>query len=537
VNEAVLEMSGWSREQIVGQVCHRLICPAAEGECPISDLGENTDRSERVLLRRDGQAVPVLKRAVLITLDGRECILESFFDITDRKRAEEAVRYQAYHDGLTRLPNRQRFREELTQAIACAIQNGTKAAVLLLDLDRFKTINDTLGHSAGDKLLKAVADRLTTCLRSRDGVARFGGDEFAVLVDEMRDAKAAASVARRMQEALRPAFRIDGIELHTTASIGISVCPRDGLTAEELVQRADVALYQAKDQGRDTFRHYASWIDATAPERLALENDLRHALDRGEFILHYQPQIRVPTGRVVGLEALLRWQRPEMGLVMPREFIPLAEETGLMHPIGEWVVGEACRQSRAWQEAGLEPTKIAVNLSASQFRQEGLERVVGRELRMASLSPELLELEINETAVMMNVSVAAELMSRLKRVGVRLCLDDFGVGSTSLVHLKQFPIDTVKVDGSFVRAVETSVTDAAIVSAIIGIGESLDLLVIGEGVETPGQVQFLRERGCDTMQGFLLGRPVGAAEVEGILRESGVRSDGMPLIWPRAHAR
>jgi len=529
VNETALEMSGNTREQLVGNLCHKYICPAEQGKCPITDLGQNIDSSERILLTRDGRDVPVIKRAVAISLGGRACILESFLDITDRKRSEEAFRFQAYHDGLTGLPNRQRFQEGLTEAIAHAAGNDSKVAVLLLDLDRFKTINDTLGHSAGDKLLQAVAGRLTACLRTSDAVARLGGDEFALLLTDIQDVESTASLARRLREGLKPPFWVDGVDLHATASIGISVFPRDGATVEQLLQRADVALYHAKDQGRDTYRHYASWIDASARARLTLENDLRRALDRGEFVLHYQPQVRIPSVQVVGLEALLRWQHPEMGLLMPGEFLPLAEETGLMQPIGEWVVGEACRQSRLWQDAGLQPVKIAVNLAASQFRQQRLTRVVERALKDTGLSPDLLELEITETAVMMNIGMAAELMARLKAVGVRLCLDDFGVGNTSLVRLKQFPIDTVKVDGSFLRTVETNPTDAAIVSAIIGIGESLGLLVIGEGVETPGQMRFLRERGCETMQGFLFSQPVSPPEVARMLRESSLRAETIPL--------
>ncbi len=521
INDAALAIVGYPREALVGHSYQELICPSVEvPRGHVAGLRGEAGAVERVLLRADGSPVPVLKRSVEIELDGSRCILESFLDITDRKRAEEAMRYQAYHDGLTALPNRRWFQDRVTEELAQASQKGTKVAVMLLDLDRFKTINDTLGHSIGDKLLQAVGARLASCLRAEDSVARIGGDEFGLVLTDVQDGESTTRVARRVLERVRPAFQIDGLDLHTTASIGISTFPGDGVTVEEMMQRADVALYHAKDQGRDTYRNYASWIDASARTRLTMENSLRRALERGEFVLHYQPQVRVPTLQIVGLEALIRWQHPEMGMLMPNEFLPVAEESGLIQPIGEWVVAEACRQSRAWQDEGLEPMRIAVNLSASQFRHQRLHRVVETAIREAALSPELLELEMTETAVMMNVGMGADLMARLKAVGVRLCLDDFGVGNTSLVRLKQFPIDTVKVDGSFLRTVDINPTDAAIVSAIIGIGDSLGLLVIGEGVELPGQMRFLRERGCNTMQGFLFSRPRSAEDAARILRGS-----------------
>ncbi len=522
VNAAALEMCGVQREEIVGFYCDNRICQSKTGKCPITDLGKEVDTSERVLLTKGGKSIPILRRAVEVLLGGRRCILESFIDITDRKKAEDAIRYQAFHDTLTGLPNRRHFQDNLREALLRSHHQGCMVSVLMLDVDRFKSVNDTLGHAAGDKLLKAVAGRLSNCLREHDAVARFGGDEFALLLTDIQDVEGTSRIAHRVLEVLKAPFNIDGFELHTTASLGVSVFPRDGSSVEELLQHADVALYYSKDQGRNTFRHYAAWIDASARARLSLENDLRRALERNEFVIHYQPQIHVPTGKIIGFEALLRWQHPDMGLLLPGEFIPLAEETGLIEPIGEWVLLEACKQNRSWQEAGFEPVRMAVNLSPSQFRQKRLTRAVAQALRDSNLDPAWLELEITETAVMANVSYAVQLMARLKENGVRLCLDDFGIGHASLRYLKQFPVNTIKVDGSFLRTVESNPTDAAIVSAIIGIGESMNLQVIGEAVETPSQLQFLRERGCDIMQGFLFSQAVNANAATELIRQNKV---------------
>ena len=537
-NPAALHLMGCLREDVIGTICHGRVCPVEAGRCPITDLNQELDSSEQVILAADRESVPVLKTAALVSLGGKRYILESFVDITERKHADEAIRYQACHDGLTDLPNRTRFYEHLHDRLAQARRANDMAAVLFLDLDRFKTINDTLGHAIGDELLKHVAARLAETLRGRDSIARLGGDEFALLLTAMENPEGAAVVARRVLASLRAPFHINGYELHTTASIGISLFPRDGADAESLLQSADIALYHAKDQGRNTFRYYDSWINASTRERLELENDLRHALEREELVVHYQPQIHVPTGRLVGMEALLRWQHPELGLLLPGRFIALAEETGLIEPIGEWVLKRTCAQNKEWQREGLPPVTIAVNISPVQFHQQDLVAVVRQALGESGLDPRYLQLELTESTAMRNVDFSIRLMARLKEMGVGLCLDDFGVGYTSLVYLKQFPLDTVKIDRMFLSGSipshnpaswsDADSSDAAIISAIIGIARSLNLGVIGEGVETSAQVRLLLERDCEVMQGYLFSRPVPSDLATALLREQQSHRTAVP---------
>jgi diguanylate cyclase (GGDEF)-like protein/PAS domain S-box-containing protein len=518
-NPAALQLLGAPREAVVGTVCHAHLCPAELGQCPITDLCQELDNSERMLITANGERIPVLKTAALVSLGGKQHILESFVDITERKQAEEAIRYQAQHDGLTDLPNRAHFLERLREGLERARRDGQAVAVLFLDLDRFKTINDTLGHAIGDELLKEVAQRLADTLRGRDRVARLGGDEFAALLTDVESPEGAAVAARRILNALRAPFSIHGHELHTAASIGIGLFPRDGDDAESLLQSADVALYHAKDQGRNTFRYYDSWINVSTRERLSLENDLRRALEREELTVYYQPQVHVPTSRIVGMEALLRWRHPELGMILPGIFIPIAEETGLIEPIGEWVLKQTCRQNKSWQRENLAPVMIAVNLSPVQFHQQNLVAAVRQALGESGLDPRHLQLEITESTAMRNVDFSIRLMGRLKEMGVSLCLDDFGVGYTSLIYLKQFPLDTVKIDRGFLGGPRTDDSDAAIISAIIAIAHSLGLGVIGEGIETPAQLRLLLERDCETMQGYLFGRPVPPEEATLLLRE------------------
>lgn len=518
-NAAALRLIGAPEEVVIGSVCHHFVCPAEEGSCPITDLNQQVSHSERVLLTATGERLPVLKTAVTVTFGGRPSILESFVDISERKRSEDAVRHQAYHDSLTGLPNRAHFYEQLGEALSAAASSNTMLAVLFLDLDRFKTINDTLGHAVGDALLQEVALRLQQCVRAEDAIARLGGDEFALLLPGLERPELAAFVAQRLLEALRVPCLINGYELHTSTSIGITLFPKDGRDAEALLQGADIALYHAKDQGRDTFRYYDSWINASTRQRLTLENDLRHALARNEFIIHYQPQVHAPSGRIVGLEALLRWQHPDLGLLLPSRFIGIAEETGLIETIGEWVLRETCTQVKAWQDEGLPRVRAAVNLSPLQFHQRNLVGVVQEALDATGLDPAYLELELTESTAMRNVDFSVKLMASLKAMGLRLCLDDFGVGYTSLVYLKQFPLDTVKIDRTFLSALQQAASDAAIISAIIGIARSLGLGIIGEGVETDAQLRFLLAHGCEVMQGYLFARPVPAPAMARLLRE------------------
>lgn len=514
-NAAALRLLEGTRESVIGAPCH-IICHDQAKDCPIVGGNQQVMNSERTLHTLQGKTLSVLKTVVPIILEGKRYLLESFVDITMQKRAEEAIRYQAQHDGLTDLPNRARFYESLREGLEVARREGSLAAVLFLDLDRFKAINDSLGHAVGDGLLQQVAQRLAETLRNRDQVARLGGDEFAALLTDLHSPEVAAVVANRLLQALTRPFFVAGYEIHISGSIGIALFPRDGEEVEALLQSADVALYQAKEQGRNTYRYYESWIKAGTRERLSLENDLHRALTRGELLLHYQPQVHVPTGQIVGMEALVRWQHPELGLLLPGTFIPIAEESGLIKGIGEWVLHQACLQSKSWQQAALPPTPIAVNLSPVQLQQD-LVGCVRSALRGADLAPAQLQLEITESAVMRNVDYGVRVMSRLKEMGVGLCLDDFGVGYTSLVYLKQFPLDTLKIDRGFLA--ESGPGNTAITAAIMGVARGLGLGVIAEGVETMAQLRLLLGLGCETMQGFLLGRPVSAEQATALLRE------------------
>jgi diguanylate cyclase (GGDEF)-like protein len=435
----------------------------------------------------------------------------------ERKQAEETIRHQAYHDALTHLPNRMLFQDRFAQALARAHRNEEMLAMLFLDLDRFKTINDTLGHAAGDRLLQQVADRLNHSLREGDTVARLGGDEFMVMLTGFRQVEDVAKVARKLLRIMRPPFFIDGNELHITTSIGISLYPYDGENAETLAKNADIALYRAKEHGRNNYQHYTPSMNARAFEQLTMENKLRHALERREFVLHYQPIIQVETERIVGTEALIRWKRSDGVLVPPGEFIPLTEDMGLIGPIGEWVLRTACRQNREWHSNGTAPCVVSVNLSARQFQQQDLAETVGDILKETRLDPRLLELELTESTLMHNVESARRTLDVLKGMGIRLSIDDFGTGYSSLSYLRRFPIDSLKIDHSFVRDCIQDVDDATIVAAIVSMARSLKLKVVAEGVETQEQLEFLRTLKCDTAQGFYFSRPVPADDFHAIL--------------------
>jgi len=461
---------------------------------------------------RDGHPVATIVgyAAPLFDSSGRtRGAIGAFLDITARKRAEEQVRDLAYHDALTGLPNRLLFQDRLALAVAQAHRHRQGLAVLFLDLDRFKVINDSLGHTVGDRLVREVAARLRTCVREGDTVARLGGDEFTLLLPHVGQAVDAAKVAKKVLDLVRIPFDIDGRELFVTASMGISLYPDDGTDAETLVKNADTAMYRAKEQGRDLYQLYTPAMNATALERLALESSLRRALSQDELVLHYQPIFDVASRRVQGVEALLRWAHPELGLVAPADFIPLAEITGLILPMGPWVLRAACAQARAWQERqpGL---CVAVNLSARQFQEASLVAQVTDALADSGLDPRCLQLEITESSAMQNAQTAIQTLRELKSLGVGLSIDDFGTGYSSLSYLKRFPIDTLKIDQSFIRDIGRDPDDAAIASAIIALAHTLKLTVVAEGVETSGQLAFLAAHGCDRAQGYLLSRPFPA---------------------------
>ncbi|MBI3527427.1 MAG: EAL domain-containing protein [Betaproteobacteria bacterium] len=438
-------------------------------------------------------------------------------DITERKRNEALLRFLASHDQLTRLPNRSRFLEQLTSEIARATRYGYKIGVLFIDLDRFKNVNDTLGHDSGDSLLVAVAQRLRDTLREVDMVARLGGDEFTAILSEIRNPQEAAASAQRLLDALAEPVEINGQEIFAGASIGISIFPDNGTDTKTLLRNADMAMYRAKELGRSTFQFFLHETTTSSVERLQLETHLRRAAERGEFILHYQPIVDVDSNRIVGMESLMRWNRPDTGLVSPATFIPLAEETGLIVPIGDWVLEAACRQARALHESGHAGLRVAVNLSPKQFRRRDLAQTMADMLAKTGLAAQHLELEITESSVMENPETAVRTLHALREMGVHLSVDDFGTGYSSLSQLKRFPISALKVDQSFVRDIPADEDNAAIASAIIAMGQRLRLTLVAEGVETPVQLAFLRERGCRYVQGFLFSRPLPADRLSVLL--------------------
>jgi diguanylate cyclase (GGDEF)-like protein len=439
-------------------------------------------------------------------------------NVEQRKQAEERIRHLAYHDALTELPNRMLLESRLAKALDQAHRDGGMLALLYLDLDRFKRVNDAVGHHLGDHVLRSVAERLTATVRDADTVARVGGDEFAILLPKIARVQDAVEVADRILAGLRRPLAVDDREYHTTTSMGISCYPDDAEEADTLLRNANIAMYRAKEQGRDNYQLFIPAMTQFA-ERLALENDLRRALERDEFVVYYQPQVNVASQQIVGVEALVRWRHPERGLVLPEDFIPAAEESGLIVPLGEWVLRIACAQAKTWQSAGLPRIHVGVNLSARQFQQRNLLELVRQVLSDSGLDPHCLQLEITESAAMHDVDFTKKVLGDLKEMGVQVAIDDFGSGHSSLNYLKQLPIDDVKIDQSFVRDLATDSNDAAIVGSIVAMTHELNLKVVAEGVETEEQLIFLRDRQCDVVQGFLFSKPVPADIVEQIIAQ------------------
>jgi diguanylate cyclase (GGDEF)-like protein/PAS domain S-box-containing protein len=437
----------------------------------------------------------------------------------ERKGAEERLAYLAQFDALTALPNRHLFHDRLLQTMAQGRRSGNPMAVLYIDLDRFKLVNDTQGHGAGDKLLKETAARLIQCIRSGDTVGRFGGDEFGAVLSDLAKPGDASIVAQKMIDALARPFDLDGHETYISASVGITLFPADSEEAGVLIMNADTAMYRAKEQGRNTYQYFTREMNERALARMHVEAALRRALERREFLLHYQPKVDLESGVICGFEALLRWQHPERGMVSPVEFIPVLEDAGLIVPVGEWVMREVCRQIQAWKSSGLSVPPVAVNLSARQFLQKDLEATVRLILRESGVDPSLIQFELTESLLMKEPETAARTLHGLKESGVRISVDDFGTGYSSLAYLKRFPIDALKIDHAFIRDVTTNPEDAAIALAIIGVAHSLKLKVVAEGVETEGQLNFLSMHACDEMQGYYFSRPVPPSECEAMLRE------------------
>ena len=458
-------------------------------------------------------------------LQGKVMLYEGMVeDVTDRKAAEEQIRFLAYYDALTGLPNRTLLQDRLAKALASARRRDEKVAVLFLDLDGFKIINDSLGHTLGDSLLQGVAERLKKWARDQDTVARIGGDEFVVALTAVKDARDAAIAAERFMDAMVPEFRIQGRSFNVRCSVGISLFPDHGADSETLIKNADAAMYCAKEGGRSSFRFFTEEMNAQVVERLTLEHALRVALEKKEMFLVYQPQMDVESGKIVGLEALLRWQHPEWGLIPPARFIPVAEHSGLIVPIGEWVLKTACSTARKWQEQHLPAIPIAVNVSALQFRHEGFLNLVKKVLAETGLNAQYLELELTESLLLSNADLQFPLLRSLKAMGVKLAIDDFGTGYSSLSYLRQFPVNKLKIDSSFIKDVPVDSDGAAITAAIISMARGLNLRVIAEGVETEAQMSFLRQHHCDEIQGHFFSKPLGLDEISEKLRSAPVQA-------------
>lgn len=635
-NQTLADMVGGQPHEVEGNVCHKFICPREEGQCPITDLGETIDRSERILVRLNGQILPIIKTVTKIELEGQRLLLESFVDIsalkeaqqkrqeseeryrtlyatmregvaqfrmlyspdkepcdyefldvnpafekifslpaievvgrsasdifpliedgpfyldlfsrmvhegissefeyefaalkktikisaapssagffsalfedvTQRKKDEARIAHMAYFDALTDLPNRLLLKDRLNQMLIRAQRNNKQIALLFLDLDHFKRVNDTFGHEIGDQLLKIVADRLQNALRHCDSVCRLGGDEFVVLSDLINGEENAVKIAEKIHETLKDPLVLRNKEIFITTSIGIAMYPADGDDADTLIKNADAAMYQSKDGGRDEFRFYSSNANAQALQRLLLANDLRKALDHQQFYLVYQPQIDMRSGYVIGVEALLRWYHPALGHLSPAQFIPLAEESGLILSIGRWVLSTACRQIKEIQQLSGVRLRVAVNLSAKQFRDVGLVSTIRELLADIGLDTDLLELEITESTLMDNIDNATKTLYRLREMGLTLAIDDFGTGYSSLSYLHHFPIQRLKVDKTFIRRLSTHPEDSAITEAIIVMAHTMGIKVVAEGIENKQELDFLTARNCDEAQGFYFSRPL-----------------------------
>jgi diguanylate cyclase (GGDEF)-like protein/PAS domain S-box-containing protein len=533
VNRAFIEITGYGADELIGRT-PEVLRSGRNDEALYRRIQEAIKENghwqgELWDHRKNGEEYPAWLNVSIVKDDGGRVThyVSVFSDITVLKESEARLDQLAHHDPLTGLPNRLLLNARAEHALARARRNEKQMAVLFLDLDHFKYINDTLGHPAGDLLLQHVAERLKKCVRDEDTISRLGGDEFTVVLEDLDDGGAASIVARKILAALSEKTALFGREVFVTCSIGISLYPRDGEDIVTLFKNADSALYRAKDQGRDTYQFYTEELTTLAVERLELEIDLRHALENGELLIHYQPQVNLRSGEITGMEALVRWQHPRRGLLMPADFIPLAEETGLIVPLGEWVLRTACFQAKAWLDAGLSTAPVAVNLSPRQFRQKDLVERVAEMLRESGLPPDHLELEITEGLVMFNVEASIALMDQLKDMGVRFSIDDFGTGYSSLSYLKRFPIDKIKIHQSFVQNIISNPEDAAISSAIISLTHSMKRKAIAEGVETDAQREFLRAHHCDEIQGYHFSKPGPADMIERLLRDmAGAGSSG-----------
>jgi len=526
VNKAFTEITGYSPEEAIGKNPRILKSGRHDPDFYRAMweilLATGSWQGEIIDRRKNGEIYPKWI-SISVVRDEKGNItnyIALFSDITERKASYERIQHLAHFDALTNLPNRALLNDHLDLSIALANRSQTQLAIIFLDLDRFKIVNDSLGHHAGDLLLQIVSERLKDCVRETDTVARLGGDEFVILLNSINDPSDAARVAQKVVEAIAIPFTLHGQEVNIGTSIGIGIYPDNGLDRPTLIKNADAAMYHAKESGRNNFQFFSSIMNDKAFERLALENDLRRALKGEEFFLLYQPQINVLTGKIVGVEALIRWQHPERGLVPPFNFISLAEKCGLIVPIGEWVLKTACAQNIAWQKEGLAPILTAVNISAQHFRQKNFKESIMQILGDTGLAPHFLELEITESAFMDNAESMLESLNSLKEIGLHLSIDDFGTGYSSLSYLKHFPIDKLKIDRSFVMDITEDSRNNAIIETIIHLGHNLKLKVIAEGVETAEQLATLQKLRCDEIQGYYFSRPISPHDFVAFARKN-----------------
>ncbi|MCC8994651.1 MAG: EAL domain-containing protein [Candidatus Contendobacter sp.] len=534
VNDRLCELLGYRRTQLLGMTWAELT--------HVDDLAMDVTQFERVINRR-AEGYSLEKRfirqdgALLYANVSTRCVRRAngavdYFvmviqDITERKQAEEHIERLAHHDALTGLPNRVLLSDRLQQTVARAARDHTLAGTMLVDLDRFKLINDGLGHAVGDRLLREVAERLQECIRQGDTISRQGGDEFAVLLPDLENDEGAVRIAQRMLESVAEPYRLDSHELSVTCSIGISLYPRDGRNADLLLKNADIALYRAKDMGRNTYQFYLSGATVMSRDRLTLEASLRYAVERQQLEVYYQPKWDFHAGAITGAEALIRWNHPQRGLLPPARFIAIAEDSGLVLPMGEWVLRDALRTISELHRNGFPGLRIAVNLSGRQFRQENLAEMIQGALAETGFNPAFLELELTESILMHNNEENMAMLRALKTMGTRIAIDDFGTGYSSLSYLQQFPVDVLKIDRAFVIDLPTSVSSAAIVDAIVTLAHGLGLEVVAEGVETPEQLEFLRTHGCDEGQGYYFGRPLPLAEFRVLLEQDRAKQAGV----------
>jgi diguanylate cyclase (GGDEF)-like protein/PAS domain S-box-containing protein len=536
LNIVAENMTGWLRKEASGR-------PLADVFQIVDGITRRPAQNPMAMAVAQNKAVGLSANCILIRRDGHESAIEDsaapihdrnghctgavivFHDVSVSRSMSLQMTHSAQHDFLTELPNRMLLNDRISHAITLARRHKKKVAMLFLDLDGFKHINDSLGHPVGDKLLQSIAKRLVNCIRGTDTVSRQGGDEFIVLLSEVEHSEDAAITARRMLQAVAEAHSIGQHDLHVTSSIGVSIYPDDGLDAETLIKNADTAMYQAKENGRQSYRFFKPDMNVRAVERQSIEASLRRALERQEFSLHYQPKINLRTGEIAGAEALIRWTHPTRGVVSPAEFIPIAEDCGLILPIGKWVLREACEQARAWVDAGLSPGTIAVNISAMEFRGENFLEGVFAILKDTGLDPRSLELELTESVLMKRAESTESVLKTLRARGVQLAVDDFGTGYSSLSYLGKFPVDALKIDQSFVRQITSSPAETTIVAAIISMGRSLKLRVVAEGVETQEEMMYLQAHQCDEAQGYYFSRPVPRQQFAKLL-ETGIAEVG-----------